>query len=435
MPVLQKNLLSSASRQRGVALMLLLLLVSVGALAVFVSGLNRATLQLERDRITAAALAQAKAALIGYASSHTTRGRLPCPEDVALVGTPNEGNELSSCNSDGLRIGRLPWRMLGLGDLRDGYGERLWYVVSANFTNDAARINSDISSATISINGTINSAAMIFSPGPILSGQTRDSGIATCGTTGSTLRHDYCADNYLDVDVFSSISNRDGDTTFVQAQDSGLTSQSNDAFNDKLLSITPTEYFKVVENRVLRQVKACLVQYANDAGNTKHLYPWADKTDPTDLVNSGNYIDDDGVRTGRLARLLLAPNNPAAWNGNSCPLYCSPTCIPSSKNWFNDWKELVFYALSEKYSPAGVGDSAIGGSLLTVGGNANVRAAVFLAHPPLVGQSRSTALDKITRSYYLEGENANGDFIVGDDIYSDLPVSTTYNDRTLIVAP
>src|SRR5690606_298057 len=28
------------------------------------------------------------------------------------------------------RLGRLPWKTLGLPDLRDGHGERLWYAVS-----------------------------------------------------------------------------------------------------------------------------------------------------------------------------------------------------------------------------------------------------------------------------------------------------------------
>ncbi len=52
MPALQNKYFLLVHNQRGAALMLLLLLVSVGALAVFVIGLNRATQQLERDRIT-----------------------------------------------------------------------------------------------------------------------------------------------------------------------------------------------------------------------------------------------------------------------------------------------------------------------------------------------------------------------------------------------
>ena len=33
------------------------------------------------------------------------------------------------------RVGRLPWRSLGIDQLRDGYGEPLWYVLSRGFRN------------------------------------------------------------------------------------------------------------------------------------------------------------------------------------------------------------------------------------------------------------------------------------------------------------
>ncbi len=433
-----KPSLPRMNSQRGVALMMLLLLVGVGALAVFVTGLNRSGQQLERDRITAAALAQGKEALIAWATSHGRRGRLPCPEDVGLVGMPNEGNEMANCNGDGLRIGRLPWKTLGLPpSLRDGNGAPLWYAVSANFTDAAARINSDVSTATLAVNGALSYAAIVFSPGQALGVQQRDSTVASCATTATSIRRDYCAENYLDVDVGSGISNRDPDTSFALVLDSRLTSQDNDVFNDKLLGITPGEFFRAVETRVIRQVRACLIQYAADPGNPGHLYPWADKVDPLDPA-SGDSDDDDGVRTGRVARVLNEANNPALWNGNACPLYCPAGCAVASKNWFHDWSDLVFYAVSEKYSPTGAGDSGPGGALLTVGPKVDVRAVVFLAGKPLAGQVRVSAADKITRGNYLEVENANGNTITGDGVYSDLPESAgppPYNDRTLIVAP
>lgn len=407
------------------ALMLLLLLVGAGALAALVTGLNRSNQSRERDGMTYAALAQAKTALVGYAAGHATRGRFPCPEDASLVGTANEGNERSSCNGNGLRIGRLPWRTLGVGDVRDANGERLWYAVSANFTNDAAKINSDVSAASLSVNGVAGFSAVVFSSGTMLAGQVRNSVAAPCVTTGTSLRHDYCADNYLDVDVLSTLSNRDGNTTFVSAEDSRRTLRSDDMFNDMLIAITPGEFFKAVENRVLNQVKSCLTRYANDSGNPAHLYPWAHNLNTL----ASPYNDVDGLRMGRLARDLHAENNPAAWNGDSCPLYCSAACPAASKNWFNDWKELVFYAVAEKYAPSGSGDSP-GGTLLTVGANSNVRAVVFLAHPPLSGQFRTTNAQRIALGNYLEGANVNG-----DDDFSNLLATPSYNDRTLIVAP
>ena len=68
---MQKPVFSPASHQRGAVLMLLMLLVGVGALSVFVTGLNRATQKLERDQITYDALARAKEAVSGYAVANS----------------------------------------------------------------------------------------------------------------------------------------------------------------------------------------------------------------------------------------------------------------------------------------------------------------------------------------------------------------------------
>ena len=60
-------------------------------------------------------------------------GYLPCPD------TDGDGWAEATCGSlDGAsgqasRLGLLPWKTLGLPDLRDGYGERLWYAVSSKY--------------------------------------------------------------------------------------------------------------------------------------------------------------------------------------------------------------------------------------------------------------------------------------------------------------
>src|SRR5690606_22372944 len=88
-------------------------------------------------------------------------GELPCPDTdddgtglVVATGLPE------NCDAQDKRLGRLPWKSLGLPDLRDGDGERLWYAVSATFKRDllthcalptaADCINSD-SRGTISV--------------------------------------------------------------------------------------------------------------------------------------------------------------------------------------------------------------------------------------------------------------------------------------------
>ena len=141
-------------KQRGAALMVMLVIFIIGSVAFMVNALSRAGLQIERDKITADALAQAKDALISYAasvaiSSATTGnnprpGDLPCPDNHPL-GDPNEGSPSSTCDNQAERLGRLPWKKLGLPDLRDSNGERLWYAVSINFKNKTRNgtLNSD----------------------------------------------------------------------------------------------------------------------------------------------------------------------------------------------------------------------------------------------------------------------------------------------------
>ncbi len=52
----------------------------------------------------------------------------------------------ASCDTQAKSLGRLPYKTLGLDDIRDGSGERLWYAVSVNFKDDprgAVPLNSD----------------------------------------------------------------------------------------------------------------------------------------------------------------------------------------------------------------------------------------------------------------------------------------------------
>ena len=80
------------------------------------------SVKLERDKTTYNSIVHAKDALIGFAVANPVRGYLPCPADPALAGTPTEGTAMDTCNSDALRIGRLPWRTLKIGDL----ARRIW---------------------------------------------------------------------------------------------------------------------------------------------------------------------------------------------------------------------------------------------------------------------------------------------------------------------
>jgi hypothetical protein len=129
--------LESPARRHGSALLLTLLLV-LGLASALLAYAIAPGANARREQATERALAQAREALIAYAvdrpiDASVGPGYLPCPD------LDNDGWAESTCGSlDGAsgqaaRLGRLPWKTLGLPDLRDGDGERLWYAVSTKY--------------------------------------------------------------------------------------------------------------------------------------------------------------------------------------------------------------------------------------------------------------------------------------------------------------
>src|SRR5262249_17835018 len=123
------------SRQRGFALILVFLVLGVAFSSLLFSYITPFGPTINNDKVTSAALVQARAALTGVAAGVNLTGAqrpgdLPCPD------LNNDGTAEASCSTLVSRIGRLPWKTLGLPDLRDGAGERLWYAVSTNFKNN-----------------------------------------------------------------------------------------------------------------------------------------------------------------------------------------------------------------------------------------------------------------------------------------------------------
>ena len=118
------------NRQRGVALIIVLVLLLIGVGAAIFVYMRPASQSIERDKVTAAALARAKDALIGYAASYDTLpGALPCP-DLDNNGQLDLGpdyNLAAATNKCVNYIGRLPWKTLGLRGLA-GWQRRMSLV-------------------------------------------------------------------------------------------------------------------------------------------------------------------------------------------------------------------------------------------------------------------------------------------------------------------
>lgn len=169
-----------ATKQRGVALLVLALIFVVGVGAFLYARLGKwRDATTASRRVNGEVLAQAKAALIGYVAKEVldlgedTPGRFPCPESPTDAGTVNEGRAGSSCLPTfptNKNIGRLPWRTLGIDKLVDASGEPLWYAVSSpNWVYSGATpvINAG-TPGQLSFDGTTDVVAVIFAPGPAL---------------------------------------------------------------------------------------------------------------------------------------------------------------------------------------------------------------------------------------------------------------------------
>lgn len=136
--------------EHGYALTLMLVLLVSGSLYVIVSKLDGTTLQTARTAETARALQQARSALLAYALTYREShpygntaikvagyGYLPCPDLGADDGIGMHGTAAGNCgNNNAISIGLLPYRSLGLPDLRDGDGNCLWYAVSGTHKNN-----------------------------------------------------------------------------------------------------------------------------------------------------------------------------------------------------------------------------------------------------------------------------------------------------------
>ena len=320
------------SRQRGAGLLLVVLLLMVGV-GVFVINASRETARVAAsDTALARSLNAAKDALISMAVSHPTRpGALPCPDTTGdgVADPPGPG----ACVHN---IGLLPWRTLGIGDVRDASGELLWYALSPNF-RDLGAINSDtkgnrvVRSSTAAITQTNEAVAVLFSPGGVLSGQQRNAELAPCVTTGTSVPRTLCAANYLE--TAGGVNNASLTGPYIMADESAT-------FNDRLLVLRTSDLVPLVERRVAGDLRRVLVDYRNvsrDAitGNGCNCYPWPDGD------NDG--ISNTGDNKGRIP-LTAAPHN---WGTAVTNAGGTVFTLPTLPAYFqpNNWHTVIFYAV------------------------------------------------------------------------------------------
>lgn len=332
------KLKQARGKQQGAAFMVMLVIMAIGAVTIFVNSLNSSAQKIARDQITADVLAQAKEALIGRAVADAeSPGSLPCPD------TDNDGDAESPVGQTGSNcpsyIGRLPWKTLGLPDLRDSAGESLWYVLSPNFRDFVSLnpINSN-SVGTLTVSGTIpvsNVAAIVFAAESALSGQSRSStNTATCLTTTTSILESRCATNYLESSN-PAVNLQLNPNLNYQSADTGST------FNDRLMIIKTQDIMSVVELRVQKELNKAFASYTLASTGNKYPYP----ANFTTTCTTTSCPSDALQCIGKLPAtdLNLYAMLPSPWITN------------------NKWFDVVYYTAGTASLPGGAGGGGGGG--------------------------------------------------------------------------
>jgi len=462
-------------KQHGYALLVFVSLMLAAASSVAVKALNNGNSQIARDKLTAAALAQAKEALIGYAITYAENhpdspqvlGYLPCP-DTSGTDIGGEGAAASVCGAqDANAIGKLPWKTLDLPPLRGGDGECLWYAVSGTYKNNpqTGLMNWDTNGQlqvyspdkTLLTPADNQAVAVIIAPGVALgSSHSTVSGTSSCSGN-------YLASNYVDNDTVHLINNVDIATgKFIQRhEDRDASGNVILTVNDQIAYITKQDIWNAMKKResaLLTKLDTmtlltarCIADYGNhNALSGNHSLPWPTRLTLSDYGDTASYYDKKNLFAGRvpyqvdISRLrtgniissdyLLTKGTynivTSHWE-NNCLV--APDSWAAIYLWWYNWKEHLFYAVSQRFKPGNTATNPVCDSdhqclhVNSPSNSGNYAAVVILAGKKLSGQTRT---DKSIISSYLEGRNNSNmaGFAIGNENYQVDATSTTFND-------
>jgi type II secretory pathway pseudopilin PulG len=455
--------------QSGTAVVVLLAILSMIIIGVLLSVASSSSLDIARQKQTAQALAQAKEALMAYAvavssdSLATRPGDLPCPD------LNNDGHAELTCSSASKRIGRLPFKTLGLPDLRDADGERLWYALSTNFQRSTFNqcptpggtkcLNSE-TGGTITVrdatgliihDGTTlasdpnvaptGAIAVVLSPGAVIkrfgevapqdrscSGDANPTACELSGVCSSAATARCNPSNYLDIadtGLVPALGASEDNKDFADANKANgfiagpiRNAQGDLVVNDTLIAVRYADLMPKLEQRIAREALACLRNYAlANAGR----YPW-----PAPVAADYTVFplkDAAGTALGRLAQDLSA--TAAGGLGNTWPEHCPIGMQENQYKWWANWVNLVFVAVAPGYAADKTAPGC--GTCLTLlpaaPGNAHV--VVLVAGRPILLEVRGIGSPE---SSYLEDENRTGSSTL---VFKQAAGSDTFNDTVV----
>ncbi|MDP1613924.1 MAG: hypothetical protein Q8M11_22910 [Sulfuritalea sp.] len=438
-------------------LIALIALLAMGGLYFFISNLTPEAIESRRQAKTDAAMLLAREALIGYALKYRDEeagqgrldrmyGYLPlpdlgsdrnnnvnCTEEGCDANTPTDivCNPPDPNNIYPTMVGRLPWRTLGTGPLRDGHGECLWLIVSSLHLRKQCSnpvlppMNWDTLGQLdiVTANGTnaLTSAlavhdrpvAIIFSPGPPLPGQDRSNpggpNVSECGGN-------YNVANYLDPAVATALGVT---TNYLSGTNnaSGLTGDS-DPSNDpddalKKSMLVQGKVFKSGSNYL---PDGCTGSDCNLLANDVGLPITSDMLFGA-LRKSSHFRTDINSMLDRMVSCLrdeIAAGGSLPPYGN-IPGVDTNACYGKDVNpqgYYPHYKEMIFVAAPGTVTVAidGGAGQACAGALLFAG----QRDTMTLRCPPSPGtpvsvQKRSSSTgpsaERSDKCNYLEGDN------------------------------
>jgi hypothetical protein len=293
MPKSRSKTTTSAPGQRGFIAVLLIVMMAIGAITAWTTGLwGSNSKELERAK-TRTALEQAKAAVLAYvelgndASAanlfDSINGRLPCPN---LNGN---GAQDTACGTAGIsRFGLVPWSTLGIEPPKDAANECLWIAVAGAFKRYGftAATNADtngvftviqpvkpsvgstawterllVGNTTTPAPAPSMAVAVIIAPGQNRAAQTRASTSTERCPLTTPASAATSAPNYLDTYTTAGGTTFDNSAltataltpkTYVQAD------IDHELLNDELIWITADEFARAASRRALRVVAGAI---------------------------------------------------------------------------------------------------------------------------------------------------------------------------------
>ena len=305
--------MKTPSLQRGATLIVMATVLVLGFAWFTVGALGKtAVTTAEREAKTAAALQAAKKALLGHVAHYAALtnfefpGRMPCPESLNAFGTPaNEGEAPGNCSNTIAEIGRLPWKTLGIDQLRDGDGEPLWYALSPNFHPVSFPLNPAPPNpylnfgtpAALPFDGS-NVVAVVIAPGRALQSNP-------CNAVNQQVNR-YATP--LQPSKFFECGNATGSYT---------NPGSGTASNDRVLAITQAEWAEAiagaVADRIQRQVAPALADFRAGEASASWGKTFLPNASGFSNPATNNLCGADGVREGLMPASLSANSSCTSW--------------------------------------------------------------------------------------------------------------------------